>query len=128
MAKLNQSKDVVSYFGPNTTIEGELHANGDVHIDGKLNGSIVCNGDLIIGETGKINGQIKAKNVYVSGYFNGDIEALELLEVHATGHVEGDVKGARLNIHEGGIYKGKVNMDVIASQSIYEGAFQVINK
>ncbi|MGC6366692.1 MAG: bactofilin family protein [Candidatus Marinamargulisbacteria bacterium] len=128
MAKLNQSKDVVSYFGPNTTIEGELHANGDVHIDGKLTGSIVCNGDLIIGETGKINGQIKAKNVYVSGNFNGDIEALELLEVHATGYVEGDVKGARLNIHEGGIYKGKVNMDVIASQSIYEGAFQVINK
>ena len=66
--------------------------------------------------------------MYVSGYFNGDIEALELLEVHATGHVEGDVKGARLNIHEGGIYKGKVNMDVIVTQSIYEGAFQVINK
>ena len=42
--------------------------------------------------------------------------------------VRGDVKGIDSNIHEGGIYKGKVNMDVIASQSIYEGTFQVVNK
>ena len=44
--------------------------------------------------------------MYVAGYFQGDIDALELLEVQATGFVEGDVKGARLNVHEGGVYKG----------------------
>ena len=80
-------------LGPIPTLKVDLHSNGDLHIDGKLTGSIVCNGDLIIGETGKVKGQIKAKNVYVSGHFHGDIDALELLEVQATGYVEGDVKG-----------------------------------
>ena len=79
MTKLNQTKDVVSYFGPNTNVS-DLHSSSDLHIDGKLTGSIVCNGDLIIGETGKVKGQIKeAKNVCISGHFHGDIDALELL-------------------------------------------------
>lgn len=123
-----QSKEVVSYFGPNTNLEGDLHSNGDIHVDGKLSGAIVCNGDLIIGEGSKVYAQVKAKNVIVSGYFKGEIETIDGLEILPTGHVEGDIKGSKLTIHEGGIYKGKVNMDVIESQSIYEGTFQVIRK
>ena len=61
--QLNQSKDVVSYFGPNTTIEGELHANGMFILMENLTDQLCVMGILIIGETGKINGQIKAKNV-----------------------------------------------------------------
>ena len=63
----------------------------------------------------------------ISGYFKGEIDAVEALEIFETGHVEGD-KGSKLRIYEGGVYKGKVNMDVIQSESIYEGAFQVIQK
>tara|TARA_B100001029_G_C14838485_1_gene326983 strand:- start:95 stop:496 length:402 start_codon:yes stop_codon:yes gene_type:complete len=128
VANLSNSQDVVSYLGPNTAIEGDLHANGDVHVDGKLSGSIVCNGDLIIGEGSKVYGQVKAKNVIISGYFKGELETIDGLEILPTGHVEGDIKGSKLTIQEGGIYRGKVNMDVIESQSIYEGTFQVIRK
>ena len=120
--------DIVSYLGPNTAIEGDIHSNGDLHLDGKLSGTVVCNGDLIIGETSRVYGNIKAKNVFVSGYFKGQIETVDGLEILTTGHVEGDIKGSKLTIQEGGIYKGKVNMDVIESQSIYEGTFQVIRK
>ena len=128
MTNINKTRDVVSYLGPNTTIEGEIHSNGDLHIDGKFSGSIVCNGDLIIGEDSKVVGNVKAKNVLISGYFKGDIDAVNSLEIFPRGHVEGDIKGSKLNIHEGGIYKGKVNMDVIQSESIYEGTFQVLQK
>lgn len=128
MAKLSNPNDVVSYLGPNTALEGDIHSNGDVHLDGKLSGTVVCNGDLIIGEGSNVYGQVKAKNVIVSGYFKGEIETVDGLEILPTGHVEGDIKGSKLSIHEGGVYKGKVNMDVIESQSIYEGTFQVLRK
>ena len=127
MAK-NSFQDVISYFGPNTVLEGDIHSDGSIHIDGRLKGEIICNGDLIIGETSKVYGNIKAKNVHVSGYFKGTIESTDGLEIMETGHVEGDIQGCKLTIREGGIYKGKVNMDVIESQSIYEGTFQVIRK
>ena len=128
MANLNQAKDVVSYLGPNTCLEGDLHSNGNLHLDGRFSGTIICNGDLIIGETSTILGDIKAKNIFIAGTFKGTIEAVNSFEIAETGHVEGDLKGSRLVIKEGGVYKGKVNMDVIESESIYEGAFQVINK
>ena len=123
---LNSTDDVISYIGPNTSIEGDLHADASIHIDGKVKGSVLCNGDVIIGETCKFQGSIKAKNVMVSGHIIGDIESSNGLEIMATGKVEGDIKGSKLFVHEGGIYKGKVNMDVIEAQSIYEGLFQVV--
>ena len=128
MEYLKKSKDVVSYLGENTSIEGELHSNGDIHLDGRFSGNVICNGDLIIGGTSHVFGVVKAKNIYISGNFKGTLEASELLEILSTGNVEGDIKGSQLTIQEGGIYKGKVNMDVIESESIYEGAFQVIKK
>ena len=128
MSNFLNSQDVVSYLGPNTALEGDLHANGDIHLDGKFAGSVVCNGDLIIGEGSKVHGKVKAKNVIVSGYFKGELETVSGLEILPTGHVEGDIKGSKLTIQEGGIYKGKVNMDVIESKSIYDGTFQVLRK
>lgn len=128
MEYLKKSKDAVSYLGENTSIEGELHSNGDIHLDGRFSGNVICNGDLIIGETSHVSGDVKAKNIYISGNFKGTLEASELLEISSIGKVEGDIKGSQLTIQEGGIYKGKVNMDVIESESIYEGAFQVIKK
>ena len=128
MGSKKEFQDIVSYFGPNTVIEGDIHSDGSIHIDGRLNGEIVCNGDLILGESSKVFGKIKAKNVIVSGFFKGTIESADGLEIMETGHVEGDIQGSKLTIQEGGIYKGKVNMDVIESQSIYEGTFQVIRK
>jgi len=38
----------------------------------------------------------------------------------------GDITGDRLIIEEGGIYKGKVNMDIISSKNLYEGKFQLV--
>ena len=128
MANKDSFENVISYFSPTTVIEGDIHADGSVHIDGRLKGTIVCNGDLIIGETSQVHGEIKAKNVFVSGFFKGTIESIEGLEILSTGRVEGDIKGSKLTISEGGIYKGMVNMDVIESQSIYEGSFQVVRK
>ena len=126
MGKQHKVKDTVSYLGPNVVLEGDIHCDGPLHIDGKLTGAIVCNGNLIIGETSKVYGKIRAKNIRISGYFNGDLESVEGLEIMATGHVEGEIKGSKLTIQEGGIYKGQVNMDIIEAQSIYEGTFQVV--
>lgn len=118
-------KNTVSYFGPNTSIEGDIHSDGAIHIDGKLTGSVISNADIILGETSKVFGQVQAKNIMISGHFKGNIHAVDGLEIFPTGHVEGDIKGSKLSIHEGGIYKGKVNMDIIESQSIYDGTLQI---
>ena len=126
MGRTKKIKDVISYFGPSTALEGDIHSDGSIHIDGKLKGSILCNGDLVIGEHSKVYGSIKARNITIHGYFKGTLESKDHLEICETGQVEGDIMGSQMSIREGGIYKGKVSVDVIQSQSIYEGAFQII--
>jgi cytoskeletal protein CcmA (bactofilin family) len=128
MANANNMKNIVSYLGPHTVFDGDIHVTGDLHIDGTFSGSIVCDGDVIIGEGSQITGQVTAENILISGTFNGNATATASLEVFEMGHVEGDINGRRLLIHEGGVYKGKVTMDVIQSTSPYEGTFQVIKK
>ena len=55
----------------------------------------------------------------------GNIESVKSLVITKTGKVYGDISGDQLIIEEGGIYKGKVNMDVISSKNAYEGEFQL---
>ena len=126
--KSESSKSIVSFFGPYTKIEGDVHSDASIHLEGQITGAIYCNHDVIVGEQCLIEGQIKAKNVIVSGKVIGNIIAVNSLEVSATGVVEGDITGNKLTIQEGGIYKGKVNMDVIQSQSLYEDTFQIVRK
>ena len=128
VGKKDKTSSIVSYLGPNTLLQGTIHCDYSLHLDGRLEGVILSNNDVIIGDSAVINGEIKAKNVFVSGKVIGNIEVTNSLQILATGRVEGDIVGAKLDIKEGGIYKGKVNMDVIESQSIYEDTFQVVRK
>ena len=43
----------------NTVIDGDIHSDGSLLIDGRLKGEIICNGDLILGETSKVYGKIE---------------------------------------------------------------------
>ena len=54
---------------------------------------------------------------------SGDVKVTGDLLIY--GKVYGNISGDQLIIEEGGIYKGKVNMDVISSKNSYEGEFQL---
>jgi len=93
------------------TIKGALHTQKSVRIEGRYEGEINASGDIYIGETSTVKGDIIAKNIIVSGEFIGTIEAVIGLHVQSTGKVYGNIKAEKLIIEEGGIYKGHVNMD-----------------
>ena len=65
---------VISY---DTKIKGDIWGGDTIHIDGKLEGNIMCN-EVIIGTRGYIVGDIKAKSLSVYGTVNGIIETEDL--------------------------------------------------
>ncbi len=115
-------------IGPETSIKGSLHSQRSMQIDGTVEGEINCQGDVYIGEKSVIKARIIARSVTVSGEVFGNIETLKGLSISKTGKVYGDITGDQLNVDEGGIYRGKVNMDVISSKSPYEGDLQFTTK
>jgi len=126
MTKKGIHNDVVdTIIGKDTKLQGYIHSQGTIRIDGTVEGEINSQGDVYIGETSHIKANIFAKRVIVAGEVIGNIEAVHDLEICSTGKVYGNITGDRLMIDEGAIYKGKVNMDVISSKNIYEGDLEL---
>ncbi len=107
-ATMNGKPETV--IGSNTRFQGSLTSDGNIRIDGSVEGDIEVLGNLIIGETGRVIATIKAQNVHVSGAVKGEITAVEQLEISPTGKVWGDITTAALHIEPGGLFRGQSSM------------------
>ena len=107
-ATLNGKPETI--IGANTSIVGTLKSDGNIRIDGSVEGDIEILGNLIIGETGRVIATLKAQNVHVSGAVKGEITAVEQLEISPTGKVWGDITTAALHIEPGGLFRGQSAM------------------
>ncbi len=97
-------------IGSNTRFQGTLTSDGNIRVDGSVEGDIEVLGNLIVGETGRVIATIKAQNVHVSGAVKGEITAVEQLEISPTGKVWGDITTAALHIEPGGLFRGQSSM------------------
>lgn len=112
-------------IGEESIVTGVLHSQRSIRIEGQLEGEIHSQGEVYIGEKSKIKANIVGKSVVIAGEVCGNIEAVKSLHICKTGKVYGDISGDHLLIEEGGIYRGKVNMDVISSKNDFEGNVQL---
>lgn len=94
-----------SILGRDIVITGEIKTEGDVQIDGRLEGNIHA-GRLTIGEQGAVNGNVEAKAVYVRGKMSGKVEA-SLVELAETANVTADIIQDQLTIANGAFFDGK---------------------
>ncbi len=116
MAKIIETENnVINQIGVGTEITGDIATNGDIRIDGILNGNLKTKGKLVIGETGAIKGEISCKNAVVEGSVNGKIAVTELLTLKATSSLNGDINTRRLAIEPGAKFTGHCSMTMDTS-------------
>jgi len=94
-------------IGRDVTIEGgTLTSTETIRIDGTYIGEISCKGNILIGETGLIQGNIIAQNILVSGKIEGNIAAAGEVHLSTTCEVIGDISYENLIIDEGAKFTG----------------------
>jgi len=94
-------------IGRDVVIEGgSLTSTETVRIDGTYIGQISCQGNLLIGETGLIKGDIIAQNILVNGKIEGNISASEEVHLATTCEVIGDISYANFIVDEGAKFTG----------------------
>ncbi len=93
-----------------TIFEGKVTTNYDIRVDGSIKGNLVSKGKVIIGENGKIEGEIKCENAIIEGVFSGNIHVDNLLIVLATAKIDGDVFTEKLQVEPGAIFNVKCIM------------------
>ena len=92
---------MTGFFDKDTHIEGDLNFKGSFRIDGSFKGTINSESNLIVGENGKIEAEIKIGYIVVNGEVKGNIQAKEKVEINSTGRVIGSVTAPKLVVEEG---------------------------
>jgi cytoskeletal protein CcmA (bactofilin family) len=100
----NPSKNVLA---ADVEIKGSLKFTGELTFEGKLEGEILSDGVLNLGDSAVINGNINAQSVVVRGKINGNIVAKEKIDIKSKSEMFGDIRAAKLAIEEGVTFVGK---------------------
>lgn len=104
------SDQVETLIGEATQVKGIISAGGTIRVDGKVEGEIAAKGDIIVGETGAIQAQMKGRSATIAGTVHGNVDVLDKLELTSSGKLYGDIKTGVLIIGEGAIFKGSCEM------------------
>ncbi len=99
-----------------TTFKGEIDSEGDLRIDGTHEGTVRIRGKLVVGEKGRVKGEVFCTNATVSGLIIGKIEVGELLSLQASAKLEGDIITNRLSIEPGAEFTGKCSMGAVVRE------------
>ena len=90
-------------------VEGCLNAPAFARIDGRVNGDVIIDEGLILGEKGVITGNVTTKEMVVYGTVNGNLY-VHSLEIKSTGKINGDIKTHTLAVETGAVYNGNLLM------------------
>ena len=100
-------------IGNGITIESSrVTGNGSIRIDGCLIGELNIDGNLIIGETGHVQGDIKLNHVLIAGKMDGNAYCREGIHLASTAQLNGNIETAALVIDEGAKFTGSSQMNV----------------
>ena len=87
-----------------TQVVGDIVAESDIRIDGRLEGNLKCSAKMIIGTTGTVKGEVHCANAIIEGGFEGKLRVQEVLNVKETANVVGDIKTDKLIVHSGAVF------------------------
>ena len=88
-------------------IKGTVKFTNDLVVDGKIEGEVFSDGNLIVGENARIKAEIKTATVIVYGKVHGNLTCSDRIELKASAEVIGDIKAKILSIEAGAIFVGK---------------------
>ena len=112
-------------IGQSIVFKGELTGDEDLEIEGEVEGNVnLKNHQLTIGANGNLTAEVNAKSIIVIGQVKGNLYATERIEVQATGVVEGDVRAPRLNVQEGAVLNGSIDMSASSASETKKPAAQ----
>lgn len=108
-----------SIIGEGSVFQGNFFINGSIEIDGKFEGQLKAQAQVIIGEAGKVKTPvIEAAKVIIAGTLIGNIKATEEVNLLETGRILGDIETPILNMQKGVVFNGQVNLTGGQSKNI----------
>jgi cytoskeletal protein CcmA (bactofilin family) len=107
----DSATDRASILGPTLYFKGDLSADEDLLIQGRIEGSITHTQRLTVGVQGTVKANIRAQLIIVEGTVDGDLQAEKSVIVKDTAKVSGNIYAPTVSIQEGANFSGSIDMD-----------------
>lgn len=111
------SKNAETIIGPSIKVKGNFHGEGNIIVEGMVEGSVKTNNFLLVAKNAKILASIKAKDAKIGGEINGNIKVDGYLEILSTAKIFGDIEVSQVSIEKGAILNGRCSMVASANSS-----------
>ena len=100
-----------SIISAGTTLKGDISSNGDIRIDGTLQGNINSTAKVVIGANGVVEGDISGAQADIMGKVNGTIKVKDLLQLKGGCVVNGNLYASKLQIEPSANFNGQCHMN-----------------
>lgn len=108
--KLEKFKDAETIIGASIKVKGNFQGQGNIIIEGNLEGSLRTDANIFIGDRAKVVANIESKDVIINGEVRGNIKAKNYLAVGGTAKIFGDVQYGEISIEKGASINGQLLM------------------
>lgn len=107
VAEMVSSSNVIS---KETFIKGDIKAQGNIRIEGKVEGTLYSQSKIVIGDSASVIGNVRAEDAEISGRIEGEIHCAGVLFLKNTAIIEGNIYTQKLVVENGAMFNGKCQM------------------
>jgi len=100
------SPDQLNRIVEGTRIKGDVKTESNFRLDGILDGTLVTTGKLVIGVSGKVEGEISCNNADIEGEILGNIKVQGLLTLKSTAKITGNINAGKIAVENGAEFNG----------------------
>lgn len=90
------------------TVNGNIELSSSFRLDGVVRGDIKCDAKFVLGESGKLLGNLTCMEAEIEGVVEGDVKVENLLTLRKTASIQGTIETLRLVIEDGAQVGGTV--------------------
>jgi cytoskeletal protein CcmA (bactofilin family) len=121
--KADSQNLAMTFISKGSEVKGDIHAAGNLRVDGIIRGNVRAQGDIEVSPGGVIEGKdVRARNIVIHGLVKATLSAEGQLRIHSQGEVQGDVTAQALDIESGARFvghsnTGKPSADILAIET-----------
>ena len=115
----NHTNHETSLIARGTVIRGDLRFSGALHLDGRIEGTVLSEGDdamFTLSEHGQVHGEIRVPLAVINGHVTGDVYVTVRLELAPQAHIDGDLRYHTLEMAAGAQVNGRISRQAEEAQ------------
>ncbi len=110
-SRFSASNSDANVLGRSVRVRGRLSGDGDLRIEGDVEGDVRVSGALELADGGSVNGDVSARSVTIEGALTGQVQAEGPVLIRASARVTGNMNGSEVALEEGAAFSGRIEAE-----------------